>query len=949
LKTLASIAAVLTLCFLLAINSWAQPAPLYNFTINTAVGTYPSGDGGPATAALLGFQEKIAVAPGGVVYIADTFNHRIRKVVAGQIFTFAGTGVQGFSGDGGSAASAQLNNPTDVKADASGNVYIYDSGNEVIRKVDANGSISTVAGVPQVGGTSVDSGPANQIKLGLNAGGGMTIDSAGNVYFSDILNCAVRKLTVSTSSISTVAGVPGLCGRLGDKGPALQAFLENPAGLSLDSSGNLYIADYGNSAIRMVSATTQMMTTVAGVLSANGSGGDGGAATSANLYGPLDVAVDAQGNLYIADTLNNKIRKVTAGPTPMIDTIAGSGVPGFSGDGGPAASAVLGQPYGVAVDSSTVYFSDTLNGRVRTISGGIISEFAGADHSAGDGGKASAAYLYFPEGLAWDSQGNLYIADYKNSKVRKVSPAGAISSVAGDGSFLTSGDGGSATSAGVQPQAVAVDKSGNLYIAAGNQVRMVDSQGNISTVVNASGAAGFSGDGGSAVQAVLDNPQDLTTDSDGNLYIADSDNHRIRKVSGGTISTIAGSGQVYPQSNGSFSGDGGLATSANLSFPSGVAFDSDGNLLIADTGNSAIRLLNTTTGDISTVAGTPTKQGFGGDTGLATSALLSGPLGIAADQSGNFYISDTSNNVIRMVDAFGIISTIAGDNHAGFGGDGGTGSSAMINYPFGVAVDAGGNVWFADHNNQRIRELVPSGPSVPGPTAVVNAASFASGGLIPGGMATLFGSNLTAQKGINLASGLPLATDLLKSSIKFNNTIAAPIFAVDNVNGAEQINFQVPWELSKLVGSTVVLQVENNGALGAPVKVPVLAAQPGVFSYTVGANTFGVVLHSNFQLADSAHPVTPGEVVLIYCTNLGVVAPTIADGAPGTGKELTVAKPTVTIGGATGAVSFSGLAPGFVGLDQVNVQVPASLPSGNQPLVVSIGGASSKTVLLPVK
>jgi len=222
-----------------------------------------------------------------------------------------------------------------------------------------------------------------------------------------------------------------------------------------------------------------------------------------------------------------------------------------------------------------------------------------------------------------------------------------------------------------------------------------------------------------------------------------------------------------------------------------------------------------------------------------------------------------------------------------------------------------------------------------------------SGGVVPGGMATLFGSNLTSATGINLASGLPLGTEFLKVEVKFNNKTSAPIFAVDNVNGQEQINFQVPWELA---GQTsALLQVVNNGAASLAVKVPVLAAQPGVIAYSSGGNMFGVVLHSNLQLADSGHPAAGGETVLIYCSNLGAVSPAVADGVAGTGKQMTVAQPTAMIGGAAAPVSFSGLAPGFIGLYQVNVQVPTGLTSGNQPLVLTISGASSKTVLLPVK
>ncbi len=324
------------------------------------------------------------------------------------------------------------------------------------------------------------------------------------------------------------------------------------------------------------------------------------------------------------------------------------------------------------------------------------------------------------------------------------------------------------------------------------------------------------------------------------------------------------------------------------------------------------------------------------------------PLGIAADNAGNFYIADTGNEVIRSVDAFGVISTIAGNNKLGFSGDGGPAASAELDYPYGIAADPSGNVWFVDSNNHRIRKLTPSGPHVSnGPLGIVNAASFVSGGLVPGGMATLFGSKLTSSTGNNLASALPLASQLLNSSVKFNNTLSAPIFAVDNVNGQQQINFQVPWELAGQ--STAVLQVVNDGALSPTVRVPVLNAQPAVFAYTIGANAFGVVLHASYQLADTAHPVTAGEIVLIYCTALGAVSPTIKDGAPGTGKELTVAKPSVTIGGASAPVSFSGLAPGFVGLYQINAQIPTGLASGNQPLEITIAGASSKPVLLPVK
>jgi len=932
------------LCCCLAQRCAAQ---IYPYTINTVVGQYPSGDQGPATAVLLVFPERVSVDSKGNVYIVDTNNHRIRKVSAGRITDIAGTGTEGSGGDGSAATSAQLNYPSGVAVDATGNVYIYDAGNFKIRKVNTNGIITTFAG-NGVSGSSPDGTLATQAMLGLTDNGSLTVDSAGNVYFSDVSNFAVRKISAATGIITTVAGTLGTSGNGGDAGLATAATLYNPSGLAFDSAANLYIADVFNHNVREVLASTGKINTAVGT-GMPGAAGDGGPPAAATLGAPFDIAIDAQGDLFIVDAANNSVREVTAGLSPIINRFAGS-TAGYSGDGGSAAAAQLNSPVGVAVDSSgTVYIADTNNQRIRMVTSGLIYEFAGEDHDQGDGGKAIDAVLFFPYRVAWDSAGNLYIADANNNRIRKVTPNGIISTIAGNGSYVVSGDGGLAISAGIDaPAAVAVDSSGNIFIATENQIREVDTQGNINTVVNTTNTAGFNGDGAAATAGLLNNPTGLAFDSGGNLYIADAFNHRIRKVSGGSITTIAGSGPIClnPCNNGNFTGDGGPATSATLSYPWDVAFDSSGNLLIADNNNNRIRLVDAD-GIINTVAGSGTTSGYMGDLGQATSALLDGPTSVAADNSGNFYIADDDNNVVRMVDAFGVISTIAGTNTIGFSGDGGSSNSADLNDPYDVAIGPGGNVWIADRGNQRIRELTSSGPQVGnGPRGIVNAASFVSGGLVPGGMATLFGSNLTSGKGINQTSGLPLATQLLNTSVKIDNTLNAPIFAVDNVNGQQQINFQVPWQLAGK--SSAVVQVVNNGALSPPVTVPVLAAQPGVFAYNVGSNTFGVVLHANFQLADTNHPVSPGEVVLIFCTNLGAVSPAVADGAAGGGQK-TMAKVTVTIGGASAPVSFAGLAANFVGLYQVNAQVPAGLASKNQLVIVSASGASSVPVLLPVK
>jgi uncharacterized protein (TIGR03437 family) len=238
-----------------------------------------------------------------------------------------------------------------------------------------------------------------------------------------------------------------------------------------------------------------------------------------------------------------------------------------------------------------------------------------------------------------------------------------------------------------------------------------------------------------------------------------------------------------------------------------------------------------------------------------------------------------------------------------------------------------------------------AGSVTPVVKAVVNGASFVGGGVVPGEIATAFGTNLTSSSGINLTSSLPLPTTFLNDAVSVNTQPVA-LFAVDNVNGQEQINFQVPWEVAS--GPKANIAVSNNGTASASISVAVLPAQPGIFNYTVGGNVFGAILHSSFQLADTAHPAKAGETVLIYCTGLGAVSSPPANGAAGDGQSTTVV-PTVTIGGAKAIVSFSGLAPGFVGLYQINAEVPAGLASGNHPVLIEMAGASSNSVLLAVE
>jgi sugar lactone lactonase YvrE len=660
------------------------------FVISTYAG------GAPPPTPMVGVQASILPS----VVVADSsgnlyfsgFNSVFQLDSNGVMTRIAGTSRAGYSGDGGPAASAQLNNPVGLALDASGNLYIADSFNNSIRMVSPSGVIATVAGNSSAG-YSGDGGPATNAQLSHPLG--ISVDGSGNLYIVDYYNDRIRKVSAA-GIITTVAG-NGSTGDSGDGGPATGAQLNAPFGVAIDSGGNLFIAEHGGDRVRKVSAGG-IITTVAGNGS-QGYSGDGGPATSAQLYNPGNVAVDANGNLYIADSLNNRIRKVSAGG--IMTTVAGNGSQGYSGDGGRATSAQLYQPQGLTVDArGNLYIADTYNYRIRMVSpAGIIDTVAGDgfENYSGDGGPATAAQLNLPSGVAMDASGNLYIADSLSYRVRKVSAEGIITTVAGNGSQGYSGDGGPAASAQLEsPASVAADANGNLYVSDNNRIRKISAGGIITTVAGAGSL--YPGDGGPATEAQLAYPVGMAVDANGSLYIADWGASCIRKISAaGIITTIAGDGIT------GYSGDGGPAASARLNGPSGVAVDAAGNVYIADAYNHRVRMVSPA-GIITTVAGNGS-AGYSGDGGPATAAQLGVPEGVAVDASGNLYIADSGNERIRKVSAAGIIATVAGNGAAGYSGDGGPATGARLFGPMGVAAGAGGNLYVADFINNAIRLL----------------------------------------------------------------------------------------------------------------------------------------------------------------------------------------------------------------------------------------------------
>jgi len=853
---------------------WIASAQTY--TISTIAG------GGlpvniPGTSASLDYGEPryVAVDRTGNVFFEDQ-NMVLRwDAVTGVLTLVAGNGTTGFSGDNGPATSAQLYGPTGVALDSSGNLYIADAGNNRIRKV-STGVITTVAG-NGTSGFGGDNGPA--IIAQLNGPEGLAVDSAGSLYIADRLNNRIRK--VAGGVITTVAGGGS---SLGDNGPAVGARLSGPYGVAVDSAGNLYIADSGNNRIRKVSAG--VIATVAGN-GAYGFAGDNGPATSAQLAGPSGVAVDSAGNFYIADGAN-RIRMVTSGG---ITTVAGGG--SSLGDNGPATSAQLAAPHAVALDpNGNLYIADSYNSRVRKVSSTVIATVAGGGSSAGDNGSPASAQLNGPYGLTVDSGGSLYIAEAYNNRIRKVSNA-VITTMAGGGPSL--GDNGPPTSAQLFfPEGVAVDAAANLYIAdtGNNRIRGVSS-GLIATVAG-NGAWGFSGDGGPAPSAALNSPEGVAVDSAGNLFIADTLNHRVREVSNGAITTVAGTGTQ------AFGGDNGPAASAQLNNPWGVAVDSAGNLYIADTYNNRIRRVSGRV--ITTVAGTGT-QGFGGDNGPATSAQLNKPYGIAVDAAGGLYIADSGNNRIRKVSG-GVIATLAGNGTPGYSGDNGPAAGAQLSAPIGIAVDSTGNVYIADSGNTRIRLLTPTGSPCAYSVSPTTLHVPASGGTSTINIQTAAPCTwvVSGLPGWIAVSGPPLGAGPAPVPLAFSpNNSGALLNAIVLVAG-------------------VSVTVTQPATTTAP--LPPIASVVNAASYIGGT-------------------VSPGEMVTIFGTAIGPATAAYPTVDPATGKLAT------TIGGVQ--VLFNGIpAPMiYASSTQVSAVVPYEMASVANPLVwINFAGQTSNAYQL---
>jgi hypothetical protein len=1029
---------------------------LYTVAGNGAYGY--AGDGGPAATAVLNSPNAAVVDGQGNIYIADSYNNVVRKVDAttGIINTIAGTGEAAESGDGGPAASAALSYPEWLALDNSGNLFIGDQGGFVVRKLArGTGIISTYAG--NRNGTGSTPGPATNLKLsdmtGLscNASGDLfigtvaqvlkvdttgnatelagldtmpnfpagtsafAIDGNQNIYLYSPPLRTIFKIDVSRN-LTGFAGGPHPQG--GDGGPATNAgFGFSGVGLAVDSTGNLYVADPGDSALREIDATTGIINTIAGVLlDFNTVGGSGDPATSSGIS-PAFLSLDTKGNVYIAAYPANQVLLVTAPGTPpsrptatpsfspsqgtyatpqsltISDSTIGSAIyftydgtapmtnqQGYHGDfdlTAPSQIQAIAVAQGYqksAVASASYSITQPPSAIISTIAGNGLLGFAGA------GGPATAAELNDPQSVAVGAGGNMFIADPYNNVVWMVSPGGTISIVAGTGTSGFGGDGGPATAAQLaSPYGVAVDKSGNLFIAdfANDRVREVAAGSGIITTIAGPGTSPPNyGDGGLATSAYLVRPQALVFDAAGDLYIADAYNGRVRKIAAGTgiITTVAGNqaGFLSP-------GDGGPATSANM-YPVAIALDSKNNLYIVDAFHSTIRKVDASTGIISSIAGGGILYGDGVP---ATKALVA-PHGVAVDLKGTVYISNADVGV-QTIQSDGTLKTVVGTGYYGYSGDGGSATMANIYSPEQLSFDQSGNLYVPDDGAFVVRKVAFPGPAA---TPVISLTSgtyigaqtvtmtdatpnatiyYTTDGTAPNTGSTVYNGAITISHSETLQA-IAAVTGYTESAVgKASYTINLVTPVISLVSSASSI-------FSK---SSVTFTANVTSSGGTPTGT--VQFFDGTASLGSGTISAGSASFSTSSLADGAHSVyavysgdtlfasvtSSGVSVAIEDFTVGVPAGSSSSASASAGGSATYMLAIAPSGGTTTPAditfSLTGLPPGATatfnpakvaaGSGATNVslsiRVPVSTAASNQMHIDPRVPAALSLVLLP--
>ncbi len=631
----------------------------------------------------------------------------------------------------GVGSDAQFNNPHGVALDKLNNLYVVDSANQTVRKITPAGLVTTIAGFPgSVGSTDGTGGAAR-----FRGPSSIALDTNGNLYVSDQANNTIRKITpVGTNwVVTTIAGLSQIDGQgnavAGNAdGVGSAARFNRPYGLAISTNGSLYVSDSANQTIRKLtpSGTNWMVSTFAGL--ATNTGSADGVGSIARFRYPYGLAADTNGNLYVTDNDNSTIRKIT--PAGSVTTLAGLAFNSGSTDG-TGSNARFGDPDGIAIDSAgNLYVADSgANNNIRKITpAGVVTTFAGLALTSGYlDAVGTAARFFGPSGLAVDSAGNVYVVEYQNSTIRKITSAGAVSTLAG---VPPTGSSGSANGTGdaarfYGPSGVAVDTNGNVFVADANNnlIRKITAAGFVSTIAGQTNSGSLDG---VSINARFNFPSGVAVDTNGNVYVADSFNFTIRKITPpGVVSTFAGSAGVSGTNN-------GTGSAARFYRPYGIATDRAGNIYVADSDNYTIRKI-TPAGVVTTLAGLAGNTGSADGTGSA--ARFSGPRAVAVDANDNIFVADYSANTVRKITAAGVVTTIGGIPSFSGNTDGLNGTSKFYN-PSGIAVDNAGNVFVSNSGDNVIRKITPVGTNWL--TSTIGGAPYFSGSADGAGSAARF-------------------------------------------------------------------------------------------------------------------------------------------------------------------------------------------------------------------
>jgi streptogramin lyase len=706
---------LLTLAVLpLAVLGQANYANPYTFTTFAGNTGYGSADGtGPAARFAVPYD--VAVDSAGNVYVADSVNNTIRQVTpAGVVTTIAGLAGYGGSADG-TNNGAQFDFPAGVVVDGKGNLYVTDVCNHTIRKatpVGTNWVVTTLAGQPGVSGNADGTNDAAQ----FNSPGGVAVDGAGNLYVADTYSDTIRKVTpVGTNwVVTTIAGKAGVSGS--NNGIGTNAEFDWPEFVAVDSATNVYVTDALNDTIRKLTpdGTNWQVTTLAGL--AGSPGTNDGTGASARFDIPTGIGLDSSGNLYVAEYVSSVIRHVT--PEGVVTRIAGQ-PDDYGTNNGPGSAAQFYGPYGLTLDSATnVYVADTLNNMIRQVTptgtSWVVTTLAGLK-TVGAGsvdGTGTNAQFNEPIGVAVDGAGNVYVGDYGNDTIRRVTPAGVVTTLAGQADSPGSQDGTGTNAQFNEPDGVAVDSATNVYVGdyGNHTIRMITPSGtnwNVTTLAGEAGNPGFE-DG---MPGQFDYPNGVAVDTNGNVYVADTGNRAIRFVTpAGYVTT----------------------PSTDFSGPTGVAVGPDGNIYVADYYSYTIRKM-TPAGAVTILAGLAGTSGTAD--GTNSGARFNNPYGIVVDSAGNLYVGDRGNNTIRKVTPVGttwVVTTLGGIPEIHGSADG-TGRVARLWGPCCVALDSAGNLYVADLSNNTIRKGFPASavpaPSLQAPSLRVGQFGFGVTGL----------------------------------------------------------------------------------------------------------------------------------------------------------------------------------------------------------------------------